>query len=164
MPNQNHSDESEMGFSLFELLLVITIVGLILSFSVSAWLSMKSSQRVSATATRIQTATNCLENYVIHSGTIPPRSYFAAHCAGTDSWGSQLVYENNGDDIAIAGVTSKTFRDEFGDHPDAAWLVASFGPDKTRDYSSTAVLWDCSLGDDLCRVTTKNALYYEINQ
>ncbi len=152
------------GFTLIELLLVITIVGLILSFSVSAWLSMKSSQQISSTTVLIKTAAQCLESYVIHSGKIPPQAYFIAHCSHLDPWGNTLGYENNGDDREIAKVTTRTYRDENGDHPDAAWIITSFGPDRTREFLSTASLWDCSTGDDLCQMTSRNALFYEISK
>ena len=46
--------------------------------------------------------------------------------------GNTLCYENNGDDREIAKVTPKTYRDESGSHPDAAWIINSSGPDRTR--------------------------------
>ena len=155
---------NKKGFTLVEILLVVTIVGLILSFSVAAWLSMKSSQQISSTATLLKTASQCLDSYVIHSGKIPPQAYYIAHCSRLDPWGNILQYANNGDDREIANVTTRTFRDEIGDHPDAAWIIVSFGPDRTRNYLSSATLWDCSTGDDICQMTSKNALFYEITK
>ena len=32
----------------------------------------------------------------------------------------------------------KPIRDESGDHPDAAWIITSFGPDRTRNFLSSA--------------------------
>ena len=115
------------GFTLIELLLAITIVGLILSFSVSAWLSMKNSQQISTTAILIKTTAQCLESYVIHSGKIPPLEYFEKHCMRQDPWGNNLIYENTGDDLEIAKATPRTYRDDSGDHPDAAWIITSLG-------------------------------------
>lgn len=152
------------GFTLIELLLAITIVGLILSFSVTAWLSMKSSQQISSTAVLLKTAAQCLESYVVHSGKIPPQTYFIAHCRRLDPWGNNLFYENNGDDREIAKVTTKSYRDGNGDHPDAAWIIGSPGPNRTRQLLSTTTLWDCATGDDLCHMTSRNGLFYEINK
>lgn len=154
----------EVGLTLIEMLLAITIIGLILSYGLTAWLSMKSSQQISAAATIVKMASECLENYVILSGKIPPQSFFAAHCVVLDPWQNQLIYENNGDDQEIASVVAKTFRDENGDHPDAAWIIASTGPDGARSMTTSATVWNCSTGDDLCRIVTKNALLYEIHK
>lgn len=152
------------GFTLIELLLVITVVGLILSFSVTAWLSMKRSQQISTTAVLLKTAAQCLKSYVIHSGTIPPQDYFIAHCRRRDPWGSDLSYENTADNREITQVTTKTYRNESGDHPDAAWIITSPGPDKTRQLVTSPSLWDCSIGDDLCQMTSRNTLFYEITK
>ena len=159
-----HCGKNTQGFTLIELLLVITLIGLILSFSVSAWLSMKRSQQISTTAVLIKTAAQCLESYTIHSGKIPPQAYFNDHCSRLDPWGNTLRYENNGDDREIAKVTPKTYRDESGSHPDAAWIINSLGPDRTRQMVSTTSLWDCSIGDDLCQMTSRNTLFYEITK
>ena len=154
----------EGGLTLIEILLAITIVGLILGYGLTAWLSMKSSQQVSAAATIVKTASECLENYVILSGKIPPQSFFAAHCAALDPWRQNLIYENSGDNQEIASVVSRTFRDENGDHPDAAWIIVSTGPNKIRNMTASATLWNCSSGDDVCRIVSKNALLYEIHK
>lgn len=159
-----YSMSDNRGFTLLENLLVITIVGLLLSFSVTAWQTIKSSQQISSTVTLLKTASQCLESYVIHSERIPPASYFIAHCSRLDPWGNAILYENNGDNQEVANVISKTLKDKSGDHPDAAWIVTSFGPDRTRNVLSSATLWDCSTGDDLCRATSKNGLFYEINR
>ena len=165
MPHRHPiSFADQKGFTLVELLLVVTVIGLILSFSVTAWLSMKSSQQISSTATLLKTASQCLESYVIHSGKIPPQAYYIAHCSRVDPWGNILQYDNIGDDREIANVTTRTFRDLVGNHPDAAWIITSFGPDRTRNFLSTATLWDCSTGDDLCQMASKNALFYEITK
>lgn len=156
--------KSKAGFTLVEMAIVITVFGLLLSFVTVAWMSMKSSQQVSSTATVLQTVTNCLQDYVIHSKAIPPQSYFNQHCADTDPWGSNILYFNNGDDVEVSAVIPKTVRDANGDHADGAFIVVSPGPDRTLQMSSSATRWDCSSGDDLCHTTSKNTLIYEINR
>ncbi|WP_169309235.1 type II secretion system protein [Desulforhopalus sp. IMCC35007] len=158
---QNHQ---QRGFTLIELALVITIMGLLLSFGLVAWMSMKTSQQISAVKTTLTSVSDCLSNYVIHSGTIPPQAYFTRHCAVLDPWGNSIIYYNTGDNQEVSAVTTKTLRDETGDHPDTAWILASGGPDGTITISSTTTLWDCSGGDDLCRATSKSILIYEINK
>lgn len=157
-------DHSQQGFTLIELAFVITVMGLLLSFSVVAWMSMKTSQQLSAAKTTLTSVSNCLSNYVIHSGTIPPQAYFTLHCVKQDPWGENIIYYNNGDNQKVSAIIAKIFRDESGDHPDAAWILASSGPDKIINVSSTPTLWDCSGGDDLCQATSKSILIYEINK
>lgn len=155
---------NDRGFTILELALVITVIGLLLSFGISAWMSMKTSQQISAANATLKTVTNCLINYSIHSATIPPQSYFTKHCVASDPWGTNIVYYNNGDDQEISTVTTKTVRDATGDHPDAAWILVSGGLNKTVETVSTVSMWDCSPGDDLCHYTSKNTLSYEINR
>lgn len=157
-PLNNH------GFTIIELALVITVIGLLLSFGISAWMSMKTSQQISAANATLKTVTNCLINYTIHSGTIPPQSYFTKHCVVSDPWGKNIVYYNNGDNREISTVTTKIVRDSTGDHPDASWILISSGLNKTVETTSTASMWDCSPGDDLCHYTSKNTLIYETNK
>jgi len=152
------------GISLLEMIFAIAVVGLLLGFGLTSWFAMKSSQQINAAGTIVRNGSTCLENYVIHSGKIPPVSYFTAHCAASDPWHNQLIYENTGDDTAIAAVLTRTFKDINGIHPDAAWIVASFGPNGSRDLTTSAGQWDCSSGDDICLVVSKNGLLYEINK
>lgn len=152
------------GFTLIELALVITVIGILLSFGISAWMSMKTSQQISAANATLKTVSNCLINYTIHSGTIPPQAYFTKHCVASDPWGENVVYYNNGDDQEISLVTTKITTDSTGDHPDTAWILVSSGLNKTVETTSTATIWDCSPGDDLCHSTSKNTLIYEINK
>ena len=109
-------------------------------------------------------ASTCLENYVILSGKIPPVSYFRSYCDSPDPWRNQLIYENNGDDVTVQMVSTRSFRDLNGTHPDAAWIIASTGPNGTRELVTSPALWDCSSGDDVCSVTSKNGLLYEIGK
>jgi prepilin-type N-terminal cleavage/methylation domain-containing protein len=157
-------DHHQQGFTLIELALVIAVMGLLLSFGVVAWMSMKTSQQVSAVKTTLTSVSNCLSNYVIHSGTIPPQTYYTKHCSVLDPWGNSIIYYNTGDNQDVSAVTTKTLRDENGDHPDAAWILASSGPDGNITISSTTTLWDCSGGDDLCQATSKSILTYEIHK
>ena len=154
----------QQGFTLIELAMVITVVGLLLSFSVSSWMSMRTSQQISAANATLTTAARCLTSYVIHSEKIPPHAYFTEHCTAKDPWGQNIIYYNNGDDRPIAAVTTKIVRDMNGDHPDAAWLLISSGPDTTVTTTSSTSLWDCTPGDDLCQTTSRNTLLYEINK
>lgn len=162
MPKTTNSNDH--GFTLIELALVITVIGLLLSFGISAWMSMKTSQQISAANATLKTVSNCLINYTIHSGTIPPQAYFTKHCVASDPWGESIVYYNNGDDQEISLVTTKIVTDATGDHPDAAWILVSSGLNKTVETTSTSTIWDCSPGDDLCHTTSKNTLIYEINK
>ncbi len=155
---------SRGGFTLVEMAIVITVVGILLSFITVSWMSMKSTQQISSAKTVLETVSSCLVNYVIHSETIPPQSYFTQYCADTDPWGNAIIYYNSGDDQKIAAVVTKTVRDANGDHADSAFIVVSPGPDKTVQVNSTATLWDCSTGDDLCHTTSKNTLIYESNR
>ncbi len=155
---------SKGGFTLFELLLVITIFGIIVSIGVTAWFSMRTSQQISSTVTFLKTASKCMENYVIHSRKITPQSYFLSNCSRLDPWGNAIMYQNSGDDQNVASAATKIFRDENGDHPDTVWIMTSFGPDGIQDMVSTAALWDCSSGDDLCQTLTRNTLIYAISQ
>jgi len=152
---------NQRGFTLVEIALVITVIGLILSFGVSAWMSMKTSQQISATETTLKTVASCLSNYVIHSGKTPPQDYFSNKCVETDSWGQSIVFYNIGDNIELTIATSKKVRDDDGDHPDGLWVLVSSGPNSIVETTSTGTLWDCSQGDDLCHFTSKNALIYE---
>lgn len=152
------------GFTLIELAIVITVIGLLLSFAITSWMSMKTSQQISAANATLKTVSNCLINYSIHSGTIPPQTYFTKYCIKSDPWGKNISYYNNGDNQNISLVTTKITRDATGDHPDTAWLLVSGGPNETVEITSTATMWDCSPGDDLCHTTSKNTLIYEINQ
>lgn len=150
------------GFTLVEMTMVLVVVGLVIGFGYTAWLSMKNSQQISAVKTTLRTVSECLTNYVLHSEQLPPQTYFTTRCRQTDPWGNSLLYENTGDNVNIALINPKTFRDSGGDFPDGAWMIISLGPDQTRSYTSSATLWDCSTGDDLCYVVTKNALLHEI--
>ncbi|MFT5700359.1 MAG: prepilin-type N-terminal cleavage/methylation domain-containing protein [Desulforhopalus sp.] len=161
LPKQSHDQK---GFTLIELAMVVTAMGLLLSFGIVSWMSMKTSQQISAANTTLQTVSTCLINYVIHSGTIPPQAYFTNHCTKKDPWGNNIVYYNNGDNQTISTVTTKTVRDASGDHPDTAWILVSSGLDGITDVTSTSLLWDCSPGDDLCHATSKSILIYEINK
>lgn len=161
---RKQTQRNQDGFTLVETAIVITVFGILLSFVTVAWLSMKSSQQISSAGTVLQTVSNCLQDYVIHSKTIPPQSYFTQHCADTDPWGSNILYYNNGDDVQVSAVVTKTVRDTNGDHVDGAFIVVSSGPDRTLQMSSSATLWDCSSGDDLCNTTSKNTLIYETNR
>ncbi|BHH84485.1 type II secretion system protein [Desulforhopalus sp. 52FAK] len=152
---------TERGFTLVEIALVITVIGLLLTFGLSAWMSMKTSQQISATLTTLKTSSSCLGNYVIHSATVPPQTYFAKNCTETDAWGRDIVYYNNGDDIELTSASTKTVRDSDGDHPDGLWLLVSSGPNGVFETTSNSSPWDCSTGDDLCHFTSKNALIYE---
>ncbi len=152
------------GFSLLELAMVITVLGLLLSFMSVAWISMKTSQQFSSAKIVLETAANCLQDYVIHSRTIPPRNYFTQYCADSDPWGNAVAYFNSVDNQNIAAVTGKTLRTADGTHPDTAFILVSPGPDRSITLSSTAALWDCSSGDDLCLPITKNTLIYEISK
>ena len=152
------------GFTLIELAMVITVIGLLLSFATASWMSMKTSQQISAANTTLKTASHCLVNYTIHSGTVPPQAYFSSHCNTRDPWGENIVYYNNGDNLNISSVTTKIMRDDSGDHPDAAWILVSRGPNQILDITSNTTMWDCSPGDDLCHTTSKNTLIYEINK
>lgn len=154
-------DCNATGFTLIELAFAITVIGLLLSFGVTAWMSMKTTHQISATKTTLQSASSCLANYVLHSEVTPPQAYFTSKCSDTDSWGENIVYYNNGDGIQLTSATSKTVRDEVGDHPDALWLVVSAGPNGIIETTSSATVWDCSLGDDLCDFTSKKILIYE---
>jgi len=157
-------DLGRCGFTLVELALVLTVVGLLLTFGTSAWMSMKTSQQISAAETALKTASSCLSNYVIHSGKTPPQAYFTRHCRETDPWGEDLLYYNNGDGLDTTIAPTKVVRDSEGDHPDAIWLVVSSGINTTIETSSSATLWDCSGGDDLCHFVTKSELIYERNR
>ena len=157
-------DLDELGFTLVELSLVIVVIGLLLGFGITAWMSMKTSQQISATTTTLKTAASCLSKYVIHSEQTPAQTYFSKRCVDVDPWGQDIIYYNNGDNQEISSATTKTVRDGDGDHPDALWMIVSSGPNGTIETTSSATLWDCSLGDDLCQYTTKNALVYEINK
>lgn len=154
----------QQGFTLIELSMVIAVVGLLLSFGVTSWMSMKTSQQIAAANATLRTAARCLTGYVIHSEKIPPHTYFTTHCTAKDPWGQNIIYYNNGDNRPITGVTTKIVRDMNGDHPDGAWLLVSSGPDTTITTNSTASRWDCTPGDDLCHTTSKNRLLYEINK
>lgn len=158
------SNYKQQGFTLIELAMVITVVGFLLSFGVTSWMSMKTSQQISAANAALRTAARCLTGYVIHSEKIPPHAYFTEHCTDKDPWGQDIIYYNNGDDRLISTVTTKIVRDMNGDHPDAAWLLVSSGPDTTVATTSSTSLWDCTPGDDLCHSTSKNTLLYEINK
>ena len=155
---------NDRGFTLVEIALVITVIGLLLTFGVSAWTSMKTSQQISATNTTLKTVSSCLTNYVIHSGTVPPQTYFTNKCLETDAWGQDLAYYNNGEDIKVTSASTKTVRDSRGDNPDGLWLVVSGGPNGVIETSSTSSPWDCSTSDDLCHFTSKNTLIYETNK
>ncbi len=152
------------GFTLLEISLILVVLGLLLSFVSVAWLSMKNSQQISSAKIVLETVTSCLQDYVIHSRTIPPQGYFTQYCADNDPWGNAVLYYNNGDNQDITAVVSKTLRDGSNDYPDAAFIVVSPGRDKVLSLSSTAALWDCSSGDDLCLSTSKNTLIYEISR
>lgn len=156
--------DRQEGFTLLEMTMVLIVVGLIIGFGFTAWMSMKSSQQISAAKTTLRTGSECLVSYVLHSERIPPQTYFSGNCSIADPWGNSLLYENSGDNVSVDAIIAKTFRDNSGDFPDAAWLVVSKGPDGVRNYSSTPTLWDCSNGDDLCQIMTKNNLLYEIAQ
>lgn len=157
---------NDNGFTLIELALVITVIGLLLSFGISAWMSMKTSQQISAANTALKTLSNCLINYTIHSGTIPPQAFFTKHCVASDPWGKKIVYYHNiaDENKKISLVTTKVVKDATGDHSDTVWILVSSGPNKTVETISTASMWDCSPGDDLCHSTSKNTLIYEINK
>lgn len=152
------------GFTIIELAMVITVMGLLLSFGITSWMSMKTSQQISAANATLKTVSNCLINYSIHSATIPPQTYYTKHCIKSDPWGENIVYYNNGDNQKIPLAITKTARDATGDHPDTAWLLVSGGPNKTVETTTTPSMWDCSPGDDLCHTTSKNTLIYEINK
>ncbi len=152
------------GFSLLEMAMVLAVLGLLLSFMSVAWISMKRSQQISSAKTMLEAVSNCLLDYVIHSRAIPPQSYFTQYCADTDPWGNAVVYYNSEDNQEIPAVVSKIVRDANNDHPDAAFVVVSPGPDGTVTLSSTTALWDCSSGDDLCLATSKNTLIYETSR
>lgn len=158
------TESDHQGFTLIELSMVITVIGLLLSFGITSWMSMKTSQQISAANTTLKTVSNCLINYVIHSGTIPPQAYFSKHCSASDPWGENIVYYNSGDSQKISSLTTRTVTDENGSHIDAAWVLVSSGPNKTIETTSSPSLWDCSPGDDLCHITSKNNLIYEINK
>jgi len=153
-----------VGFSLLELTIVITVIGVLLGFGISAWFSVKSSQQVTVAATVVRTASECLENYVILTGKIPPVSFFTERCTVADPWHNQLLYENVGDDTELKTVVPKTFKDEYGRHPDAVWIIASGGMNGLRDVQTSALQWDCSAGDDICQVVSKNRLLYELGK
>lgn len=152
------------GFTIIELAMVITVMGLLLSFSIASWMSMKTSQQISAANAALKTVSNCLINYAIHSGTIPPQTYYTRHCIASDPWGENIVYFNNVDNQEIPLVTTKIARDATGDHPDTAWLLVSGGLNKNVETTTTLSMWDCTPGDDLCHTTSKNTLIYEINK
>lgn len=152
------------GFTLIELAFAITVIGFLLSFGVTAWMSMKTTHQISATETTLKSASSCLSNYVIHSGVTPPQAYFTNSCSDTDSWGEKIIYYNNGDGLQLLSATTKTVRDRDGDHPDALWVIVSSGPNGVVETTSTATVWDCSAGDDLCTFTSKNVLIYETNK
>lgn len=152
------------GFTILELAVVLVVIGLLISFGVVAWISMKNSQQVSTSRTLLRIASDCLTTYVIHSEQIPPQAYFTSKCASNDPWGNSLLYENSGDNVRVDTVVAKTFRDGSGDYPDAAWIVYSTGADRTKNMTTSSSLWNCSTGDDICQVITKNALLYEINK
>lgn len=152
------------GFSLLEMTFILVIIGMIAGFGLSAWTSMKYSQQISASRTRLRIAAECLSQYVLHSERIPPTSYFQNRCAAKDAWGSELIYENSGDDLEISTVPTRTYRDDTGSSPDAVWILVSPGPDTGRDFTSSSTQWDCSGGDDLCHMTTRNALHYAMRQ
>ncbi len=152
------------GFTLIELAFAITVIGLLLSFGISSWMSMKTTHQISATNTTLQSASSCLSNYVIHSGVTPPQAYFTSRCSDTDSWGEKVIFYNNGDGQQLTSTGTKTVRDRDGDHPDALWLLVSSGPNGVIETTSSATVWDCSAGDDLCTFTSKNALIYETNK
>lgn len=155
---------NKKGFTILELAVVLTVIGLIIGFGVTAWISTKNSQQVSTVRTVLKISSECLMSYVIHSEETPPLSYFNKKCDATDPWGNSLLYENTGDNVKVANIVSKTFRDSNGDKPDAAWIVYTTGANRTVDLVSTPTLWDCSNGDDICHVVTKNALFYEIHK
>lgn len=159
---QTYRDSS--GVTLLEMTFVLIVVGIMLGFGTVAWQSMKSSQKISAAKTILRTEELCLKNFVLHSETVPPTSYFTSRCNSNDPWGNELIYENSGDSDSIKAITPRILRDEFGDHPDAAWILVSFGPNGTRDFTSSPTMWDCSTGDDICRTTTRNGLLNEISQ
>jgi len=154
----------DAGFSLLELTIVIAVIGMLLGFGITAWFSVKSSQQIMVAATVVRNASECLENYVVLSGKIPPVSFFTEHCAVADPWHNQLLYENVGDDSAIQDVVPKTFEDTNGSHPDAAWIVASAGLNGVRDLTTSSSRWNCATGDDICHVVSKNRLLYELGK
>lgn len=151
------------GFTLLELAVVLVVVGLLMGFSVTAWKSMQSSQRISAARSQLTTVSRCLEEYVLHSEKIPPQSYFNDRCRARDPWGENMYYQSSGDDQEVVHVGTKFLQDNNGTYPDAVWVLVSSGPDRIQQMvESPAGVWNCAGSDDLCVFTTRNDLVRQI--
>ncbi len=182
----HHSQtDREAGFTLIELSVVLLVIGLILGVSITAWLSMRTSQQFIKAEAQLERAEACLLEGVITSGKIPPPAWFQQNCQVVNPWGYPLEYSNSctvaSRGCAVRSQSAPPFAEatprSFTEYsavgtpttsPDAVWIVHSKVREPQGDdladrsrLGHSSPEWVCDNRNTLCQTISRNRLYYE---
>jgi prepilin-type N-terminal cleavage/methylation domain-containing protein len=96
MENRKSKIENSQAFSLIELLVVITIIGVLAGFIIVGLGAVKKWQYLHVARVELETVETALENYKAKYGAYPPGNQFAATANYSPAMNSQLYYELSG--------------------------------------------------------------------
>ena len=135
-----HQVRRLLGFTLFELLLALAIVGILASLAYSGYESYSRRARNSLVMSDIRSIEQCIERYHIMMDAFPP-DLATAGCNKDDPWGNPYRYLN------MADAEGK-FRKDKNLHPlNSDYDLYSMGP----DGKSVAPLTAKASRDDIIR-------------